>query len=264
MLRTLRPGYWADVIRRNKYERRRRRFDSYEIQRSFDDADYRMWISDPVAKKWYDTPTMGNAQELVFTRERMVSPGDVVFDCGCHQGLTTLLFSHWVGPTGRVIAFEALPDNFAVLRKNLELNGAANVDPVHAAVGAAQGSVALDVRPNANVSTGNFGLQVPMVCLDQYADRAPNLLKIDVEGFEAEVLKGAQRVLATHPKIILELHTRSLADFGTSVEEVLGLLKLQRYKTWIQADSEAEPVAYRGEPIKTRVHLFMLPIERPD
>lgn len=262
MLSALKPGYWAEIIRRKKYERRRRRFDPYEIDRTFGDVHYKMWINDPLAKSWYDTSTMGSARELVFTRERMISPGDVVFDCGCHQGLMTLLFSHWVGPSGKVVAFEALPENFSVLQKNVELNAAANVEPVHAAVGAAKGSVMLDARPNANVSTGEFGVQVPMTCLDQYADYAPSLLKIDVEGYETEVLKGARRVLATRPKIILELHTEFLADFGTSVEEVLGLLGLEHYRTWIQPDDQADPEPYHGEPIEKRVHLFMLPIDR--
>lgn len=261
MLQALKPGYWADIIRRKKYERRRQRFEPYEIERDFGDVRVKMWISDPVAKKWYDIPEMGNDQELAFTRDRMIAPGDVVFDCGSHQGMTTVLFSNWVGEGGKVVAFEALPENYEVLKKNLELNGVGNVESVHAAVGADAGTATLDVRPNANVSTGEFGISVPLTSLDRYADRAPDLLKIDVEGYEAEVLKGAQRILATRPKIILELHTKSLAGFGTSVQEILDLLGLENYRTWIQADSEELPVPYEGGAIETRVHLYLLPNE---
>jgi FkbM family methyltransferase len=214
-----------------------------------------------MAKKWYDIPEMGNDQELVFTRERMISPGDVVFDCGSHQGMTTVLFSKWVGESGKVVAFEALPENYEVLKRNLELNGATNVEAVHAAVGSEKGTATLDVRPNANVSTGDFGMTVPMICLDEYADRRPNLLKIDVEGYEAELLKGARKIMATRPKVILELHTKSLPEFGTSVAEILELLGLDRYQVWIQAESEQEPAPYGGEAIETRVHLYLLPQE---
>lgn len=261
MLQALRPGYWANVIRRYKYEHRRRRFNPYEIERDFGDATVKMWISDPVAKKWYDIPEMGNDCELEFTRDKMIAPGDVVFDCGSHQGMTTVLFSNWVGSTGKVVAFEALPENHAALCRNLELNAVDNVEAVHAALGASTGTATLDVRSNSNVSSGDFGVTVPMQCLDQYTDDAPDLLKIDVEGYEAEVLKGARNILARRPKIILELHTKSLAEFGTSVEEVLDLLGIDGYQIWIQGDSEKQPVRYQGEVIRTRVHLYLLPVD---
>ena len=258
-MKYFRADYWGDVIRRFKYERRRQRFSPYEIERQFGDTTVRMWINDPVAQKWYDIPEMGNDAELDFTHERMIAPGDVVFDCGSHQGMTTILFSRWVGDNGKVVAFEALPENFEVLSKNIEMNGVDNVEAVHAALGAEPGMATIDVRSNSNVSSGEFGRQVPMKCLDQYESYAPNLLKIDVEGFETEVLKGAQRVLARRPKIILELHTKALPKFGTSVAEVLELLQLDNYKVWIQADSDKPPVEYHGEDITTRVHLFLLP-----
>lgn len=260
MLKVLQLAYWADAVRKTKYARRRERFEPYETVCTFDDINYRLWISDPVAKKWYDRPTLGNVQELEFAKEQIVLPGDVVFDCGCHQGLTTLLFSQWVGSHGKVVAFEALPENYEVLCKNLKLNAVTNVESVCSAVGATQGSITLDPRFNSNVSTGEFGLQVSMVNLDQFANYKPTLLKIDVEGYEAEVLKGAKQILATRPKIILELHDKKRLDnFGTSAEEILDLLGLEHYQTWILTVKGEKPMPYQGERIISSVHLFLLP-----
>lgn len=255
--RALRPGWWAERLRRRRTRRRRQRFRPYEIERAFAGVGLRLRISDPVARRWYDTPEPGNARELEFVRDRMVEPGDVVFDCGCHQGLTTLLFSEWTGPEGAVVAFEALPENVEALRRNLELNDARNVEVVHAAVGASGGRASLEERPNAKVSAGGFGIDVPRVALDGFADRRPSLLKIDVEGYEAEVLKGAREVLATRPRVVLELHAPLLPGFGTSVDEVLDLLGIERYRTWIQTDAGRDPEPWDGAPIVSRAILFL-------
>ena len=260
MLKLLQPAYWDDLFRKTKYARRRERFEPYEIACNFDDINCKLWISDPLAKKWYDRPILGNTKELEFTKKQVVSPNDVVFDCGCHQGLTTLLFSKWVGSHGKVVAFEALPENYEALCKNIKLNKITNVECIHAAVGSNQGKINLDPRFNSNVSTGNFGLQVPMMNLDEFESHKPNLLKIDVEGYEAEVLKGAKRILSTKPKIVLELHNKKrLKKFGTSAEEVFSLLRLENYQTWILTEQGEKPVPYKGERIERSVHLFLLP-----
>ena len=260
MLKALQPTYWGDLFRKTKYARRRERFEPYEVTCDFDDFSCRMWISDPLAKKWYDRPTLGNTKELEFTKKQVVSPNDVVFDCGCHQGLTTLLFSNWVGSEGKVVSFEALPENYEVLCKNIELNNVKNVECIHAAVGSNQGKINLDPRFNSNVSTGKFGLQVPMVKLDEFASYKPNLLKIDVEGYEAEVLKGAKQILSTKPKIVLELHDKKrLQKFGTSYEEIFSLIGYENYRTLILTEHGENPVPYNGEPIEESVHLFFLP-----
>src|SRR5207244_3425661 len=75
-----------------------------------------------------------------------------------------------------------------------------------------------------------------------------------------EALKGAQRVLASRPKFVIEVHTRALANFDTNVEELLSLIDLDAYDVWIQWKENDAPVPYRKtDRITDRVHLFGLP-----
>jgi hypothetical protein len=77
------------------------------------------------------------------------------------------------------------------------------------------------------------GRTVPQISLDEYC-RSENVthvdvIKIDVEGFEGHVLRGAQRLLAMRPKIALELHLDEVSKFDDSIEAVLGLLPRDAY-----------------------------------
>lgn len=128
---------------------------------------------------------------------------DLFVDVGANIGSYTVLAAKVVG--ARVIAFEPIGSTFASLRDNIALNDVGGrVEALAACVGSSAGTV----RMSANLDTVNHvltpgasapeaGVEVPVVSLDeQLAGRAPFLMKIDVEGYELEVLKGAARTLA--------------------------------------------------------------------
>jgi FkbM family methyltransferase len=134
---------------------------------------------------------------------------------------------------GRVFAFEASPDNALILQANVGLNRALNCEVVHAAAGAKSGTLQLvDETVGAEEDPG--ARSVPMVALDDFCLRegitSVDLLKVDVEGFEGQVLKGAQRILAQRPAIALELHLDALPRYGSSPDSVLALIELTRYQ----------------------------------
>ena len=88
----------------------------------------------------------------------------------------------------------------------------------------------------------------------------PTFIKIDVEGFEQQVLQGAMKILASKPKLAIELHTEVLELYGASVEKIIDLIGIDRYNFWVQLDDREYPVAYDTKsPIKKRAHLFCLP-----
>ena len=163
--------------------------------------------------------------------QSMCNPGSIVFDVGAHHGFLTILFAKWAGATGHVHAFEANPPNALVLDANLGLNRLNNCTRTVAAVGPCSGSIRISGEA---VSSGpDCGRLVQEISLDDYFESAAtshvDLIKIDVEGFEGQVLRGCPRLLACRPKIALELHVDDLATFGDSVDSVLGLLPLDHY-----------------------------------
>ena len=152
--------------------------------------------------------------------------GDIVIDIGAHIGLYTIISSKRVGANGKVVAIEAHPGNFEMLNSNIKLNQLTNVIPLNYAVHSKETKVKLylpsgesgftkynTIMPNwinaqekfveVNANTLDYLLQ-----FNEIRQEEVNWIKIDVEGAEFEVLKGATNVLSKSKDIaiLMELH----------------------------------------------------------
>ncbi len=147
-----------------------------------------------------------------------LSPGQVVYDVGANVGYHALMFAHYVGPHGHVVAFEPNPIDGAILRWNVTVNRATNVKVVESAVSDASGTVSFATfdEPGihriagTNEPTDAKFITVTSVTLDEWVytngEMAPSLVKIDVEGGEYRVLRGAAKVLHEHrPVVVVEV-----------------------------------------------------------
>lgn len=146
-----------------------------------------------------------------------VRPGDVVYDVGANVGFFSLCAAQ-LG--GRVYAFEVAAGNVARLERNVGASGLP-IEVVEAAVWEEDGTV--DFVSGENASEGHVlpGFGVRAIALDSFArdNEPPTVLKIDVEGAELHVLRGAQEVLATSVRALTcELHA------GVDRDAVLALL----------------------------------------
>lgn len=141
--------------------------------------------------------------------------GDVIYDVGAHVGLYALIAGDRVGPEGHVYAIEPLPGNVHFLRRHLELNHVNSCTVVEAAVCSASGWTRFD--PTSLNTAGHLSESGPLlvrtVSLDDFYFqgqhiRIPTIIKIDAEGAEIEVLRGATRLIAEFsPQIYLSTHT---------------------------------------------------------
>ncbi|MGC8469731.1 MAG: FkbM family methyltransferase, partial [Acetobacteraceae bacterium] len=146
------------------------------------------------------------AENEISFLHRFIPAGGVVLDVGAYIGTHSLAFAAAAGPAGRVIAFEAQPDSFALLVNNLAVNGAETVEARLGAVGAPGGSAtlalpAIDIRSPHSFGSATLsdahpfdpgqGVTVPTICLDQLGLERCDLVKIDAEGMESAVLEGA-------------------------------------------------------------------------
>lgn len=236
-------------------------FSPYRIEKKKEGVAFSFWIADPCAKRWYDRRGEGDAWlEMAFIRDHVIRPGDVVFDCGAHHGYASILFSRWVGEGGTVYAFEPAPSNVAVIEKNVQLNALNNVKIELSALGAKAGTALLSKESNAQIRPGSGGIDVPVVPIDDYEHLNPTVLKIDVEGFELEVMRGARQVLARMPRLAIEIHPEALSGYGGSVEELFESIDVDAYKFWVQwRDDEIPKPYFFDEPIASRVHCFAIP-----
>jgi FkbM family methyltransferase len=146
-----------------------------------------------------------------FLIRELLSSGDVVCDVGANIGYYLLLAEESVGARGELLCIEPEPDNLVDLYRLIATNRFQNVRVIAAACGDRPGHVRLARGINSGIQADGE-LTVPMVTLDEVASPRTNLLKIDVEGFEGQVLAGARRLLReSRPAIFLEVHPGMIA-----------------------------------------------------
>ncbi len=181
--------------------------------------------------------------KLTWLCAQIVQPGDTVLDIGANIGMVTLWLSQLVGQTGQVYAFEPNPELHSILEETLAHNQLDNVCLCPIALGAEQGLLELRI-PKFNTGAASLirhrdlrdcdVVRVPVRPLSQIVAEegieSIRLLKIDVEGFEAEVLKGGREVLEEIcPEAILFEFNENI-DRPVSQQPVLKILRDYGYE----------------------------------
>ena len=189
--------------------------------------------------RWrFEILTRWNEYESVQWCRRLIRPGMTVVDIGAHIGYYTRLFSELVGPSGRVFAFEAHPENFAILKRNLCTGAYANVEALNLAVSDRSSKVQLHVSPgSSNHSllkgyTEEVGvIEIDGIALDDFLStrgiKSVDFIKSDVEGGEPLVLQGSKRVVVCSPQLamLMEYNPMALRCGGAPPGEMIRLLK---------------------------------------
>jgi FkbM family methyltransferase len=179
-----------------------------------------------------------------------VKPGAIVFDIGAHLGLMSVICAKLNNNAGAVFAFEPTPGTFGLLQKIVKLNGASCVQCVNKAVAKQSGMLefylSADEGSNSNSlvtknSKRRKAVKVEVVSVDEFAreKRLANLhfIKIDAEGSELDVLKGAEKTLMRfRPKMILALHPALIVNNNQTLREIYDLIR--RFKYTIMLNGE--------------------------
>lgn len=166
----------------------------------------------------------------------IVRPGDSVVDVGANFGLITKALADLVGPSGRVLAVEPMPETYYALARNVEALGLTQVRPVHAALSdrTGTGHMALPDDNYYLACVADEGVAVPMTTLDALTEGLGPVafVKCDVEGHEVAVLRGARRLLATDlPAWLIEVWSGETFD----------IMAGYGYRAYAETDGDVRP-----------------------
>jgi FkbM family methyltransferase len=152
--------------------------------------------------------------------------GDMVVDVGANIGSLSIAASYMVGIEGNVIAIEPHPKIHQYLKRNVELNNRNNVQVFNFALGDEVGQAYFSSQSSDDqnsVSTSEQGILVPLTTIDHLCEHLPyiSLLKIDVEGYELAVLRGAKRVLSKTECVYFESWEAHLNKYQATTSQVI-------------------------------------------
>jgi len=206
---------------------------------------------------------------LLALLERELRAGDVVLDVGAHVGVHALGAARRLRELGggRVIAFEPTPDSAAALADHVALNGVIDaVETVSAAVSDCVGAGTLyaDGRSGENTLNANyFGdgdrcerIQVPITTIDTYCRTQgvrPDVIKIDVEGFEFHALRGAADTLGRlRPPVVVEFHAPSWPAIDEDPGAAKAMIEHLSYRVL--------PLERQRDPFRQGGHVLLEPV----
>jgi FkbM family methyltransferase len=199
----------------------------------------------PIREKYVDSPveTVSNDVRQMMFLVQSVKPGDFVLDIGANVGQYAVLFAALAGPTGKVISFEPAPAARKVLAKNLSLNGfesrvtvepmaLSDSDGTHTFYFRGADSMASLEREGFGTEAGAHDIEETVVnttTIDRYLSsrglNPPDWIKLDAEGAEVRILRGAQSVLRSKTSIVCELHPYAWPAFDSRFDELLDLVR---------------------------------------
>jgi len=192
---------------------------------------------------------------------RCLSSGDTLIDVGASFGYHTTLGATLVGPSGRVFAFEPSPIASKVIEDAIKDAAVHNIVLTKAAVGKGKGSVSLYLpttqylhSPSILQSDSAFvPIQVPVIALDQFEPLKNasqiKLVKIDVEGYEPDVLDGMEDLIRAKrvENIICEFNSGWLKRNSTTPKQLLERFMDLGYRIHMQTELRENLIGHHGE-----------------
>lgn len=189
----------------------------------------------------YGSGTFG--MDRLAALEAVVQPGDCFWDIGAHKGFMTLAAAGLVGPSGSVVSLEPSERNLWFIRQHLSWNPAEQVRVIPGAVSDRMGESRFGGRGDSlaySIGRGSETVAVRSVSdiVRDFGVCPPTVMKIDAEGEEAAVLRGAGALLGRQLALLISVHSRTLHEECTAL---LAAREFRLFESFEMARCSADP-----------------------
>jgi FkbM family methyltransferase len=235
IIRSVVPTFIWERLRQHKIARSVQQYRRRVVEHNYCGHQFKVLIADGLGEGWYDKD-WDQLEELDLLASGKLRSGATVFDLGAHQGIVAMLMSKAVGETGRVIAVEGMKHNCEVARENFRLNSILNVTVHHAVITDRVGQVRFFDGLNGSVSNEGVGQVVDAVTVDSLATEygQPDVVFIDIEGYEQKGIEGAESTLLTDADWFVEVHVDcGLEKYGGTVQGIMRSFPDHKYEKFI-------------------------------
>ncbi len=275
MIKRLAQATLKSILPRSAYCRIRRAYDDHRranfprrcVRHNYGGFDLEIFLADSLGQGWYDA-NWNELPEIAILRRHGLGSGSRVFNLGAHLCVVALMLARIVGSDGLVVAIEPEPINVAVAERNKELNKAENLTIIQGVGTERAGPLPLCAPPKGRVVDYRFEwrmLGVEGISIDRLSAShgRPDVLFIDVEGFECAVLRGARETLQTRPDCFIEVHVGvGLEREGGSVTEVLSHFPSDSYQLLIASEEQRDFVPFTSTSPLLSSRFFLLALDR--
>jgi FkbM family methyltransferase len=221
---------------------------------------FKFFINTKVGEDWYKSPASVFNEFNLFQKIGIISEGDVIFDCGAHQGMYSIIFASMVGKKGSVIAFELVPFNAELARLNLNINNIENATVFDIGLSDTDQIILSSPQSHSMMPASSDDKEcMSLKRLDEFIEYNPTVIKMDIEGAEINALSGATGIINRRAKWIISMHPQFIKNFAHEPKEVFNFLPLDDYKCFIKYPG-MDLIEYTGQfPIEDFCELAFLP-----
>lgn len=201
-------------------------------------------VEDEASKRWFYPRYADSMHEPGTTQvfAHLAKKSNVIFDVGSHIGWFSCIAG--VISDGQVHSFEMNKKYYERSIRNTKINGIDNINVQNIAVTRSKGVEEFDEDHSSLFGKVKNGIKIKSTSLDNYSEEKeirPDLIKIDVEGKEVEVIKGAKNTIQkSKPKMIIELHPNYLKEASEGMDFLFSFLERKEYEVWKIKDFREE------------------------
>ncbi len=261
------PTFIWNKLRSVKQKHEIESFESYVVENLYCGEELKVCIEDTLGKGWYGKE-WGRIEEIEFLVEKgILKAGAKVFDLGAHQSVVAMILAKKCGSNGSVLALEANSHNYEVSKKNKATNNLENLEILHAAISDTNGEVEFNENLNGSVVSDTMNQKkvvVPCYNLDHLMEAhfTPDVIYLDVEGYELIVMNGAEKALNLNINWFIEVHGDELiGNFGGKSKDIFDFFSKGEFELHIGYDN-APFVPYEPSEHKIDQRCFLIALKK--